>query len=51
LDALPLLIVAGRNVLLLTALVVLVVSLWRAAPPRERDQSAGSPSNPEAGRV
>jgi hypothetical protein len=51
LDALPLLIVSGRNVLLLTALVVLVVSLWRVGPARERDQSAGSSSSAKARRV
>jgi hypothetical protein len=51
LDSLPLLIVSARNVLLLAAFVIVVVSLWRVASARERGQSAGSPPSPEAGRV
>jgi Glycosyltransferase family 87 len=48
LDALPLLIVSVRNVLLLTALVIAVVSLWRVAPARECDLPAGPPASSSA---
>lgn len=51
LDPLPLLVIVGRNALLLAAFVIVVVALWRVASPRERDRSAGSPSSSKDGRV
>jgi hypothetical protein len=42
LQSLPLFVIAARNVLLLTALILGVVSMWRVGSKRKRSGTAGA---------